>query len=104
MEKRKQRKVLGAKDCLVSVREGSVLIPSLSNMVKNDCGGKNPQLKAGARLASCLLAACCLLRFGFGGLAQNYQFSSFCLGELGGHHVLAWLLSLYYVTSDESLN
>lgn len=57
MEKRKQRKVLGAKDCLVSVREGSVLIPSLSNMVKNDCGGKNPQLKAGARLASCCLLA-----------------------------------------------
>lgn len=83
MEKRKQRKVLGAKDCLVSVREGSVLIPSLSNMVKNDCGGKNPQLKAGARLASCLLAACCLLRFGFGGAGPKLPILLFLPGRAG---------------------
>lgn len=60
------------------------------------------KLGPGLLLACLLLAAC--LGLVLGGLAQNYQFSSFCLGELGGHHVLAWLLSLYYVTSDESLN
>lgn len=102
MEKRKQRKVLGAKDCLVSVREGSVLIPSLSNMVKKDCGGKNPQLKAGARLASCCLFLACL-GLVWGGWPGTTN-SPFCLGELGVHHVLAWLLFLYYVTSDEPLN
>ena len=49
-----------------TVREGRHVDSCLSKICKIECDGKNPQLKAGASVTSCLLLACllaCMLPF-----------------------------------------